>query len=162
MCECTPRASFGSAAVDGCVSASTFGMSPVVDLSNHPDMQPPQNRKMGTLCSQFAECPSERCVELYEQRILRQWDGGGAHYVSGPQSFLEISADEWGDGEGKKRKAPDGEEDKEDSSWEETQNPPSPQQPLCSSFIHSLSFLFSFPSSSSHSPTRKCCRQGEE
>lgn len=39
-------------------------------------------------------------------------------------------------GEGKKRKAQDGEEDKEHSSWEETQNPPSPQQPLCSSIIH--------------------------
>lgn len=161
MCECTPRASFGSAALNGCVSASTFGMSPVVDLSNHPDMRPPpRSRKMGTLCSQFAECPSERCAELYEQGILRQWDGEGAHHVSGPQSFLEISAGEWGDEEGKKRKAQDGEEDKEHSSWEETQNPPSPQQLLCSSFTHSLSFLFSFPSSSSHPPTRKCCWQG--
>lgn len=108
---------------------------------------------MGTLCSQFAECPSWRCAELYEQGILRQWDGEGAHHVSGPQSFLEISAGEWGDEEGKKRKAQDGEEDKEHSSWEETQNPPSPQQLLYSSFTHSLSFLFSFPSSSSHPPT---------
>lgn len=48
---------------------------------------------MGTLCWRSAKCPSEKCAELCEQL---QDSGVEEHHVPGSGSFLEVSADEWG------------------------------------------------------------------
>jgi len=101
---------------------------------------------MGTLRWRSAKCPSEKCAELCEQLQDSRVE---EHHVPGSGSFLEVSADEWGQswgwGDDGKRKVSDEEEGR--AYLHPSKG--TPRTHLTPSFIHSLSFfLSSFPSCS--------------
>lgn len=94
--ECTPTASFESATVNVCTSASTLGISPVLDLSKYPNMQPCPSYASET--GRWAHCACSRLSALQRrvQKLCEQLQDSevGQHHVPGPGSFLEVSADD--------------------------------------------------------------------